>query len=161
DRAGIDDESPRGLVEQVSPLTAGGNIAGDGAVADRERPVVVDAAAYRGGGVAGQGAVADRQRPEVGKGAGAVGRGSGQGAVADRQRAEVDNGPPHPQPPEGCGVAGKAAISDEVRDRAGFEDGAANGGGILGEGGVRDGEQPDVVNGAAPSGEPQCRVAGE
>src|SRR5208283_400896 len=70
----------RSLVIDAATVVGGG-VAGDGAVAERQRPVVVDAAS-EGSGVAGDGAVAERQRSRVVDAADVVGGGvAGDGAV--------------------------------------------------------------------------------
>src|SRR5262249_26381356 len=108
---------------------------GEGAVAHRHRPAVVDAAAPGAAtGVAGEGAVAHRQRPDVDDAAAAAGCGvAGEGAVPHRHR---------PAP-----VVGQAASGD---------------GGVSGEHAVADGQRPEVVDAAAGAGvAPGDRQAGQ
>ena len=63
-----------------------GGVAGQGAVADRQRAREVEDATAGVGGVAGQGAVADCQRASVVNAAAVEGGVAGQSAIADHQR---------------------------------------------------------------------------
>ena len=124
-------------------------IAGEGAVADRHRPIVEDAAAATVGGIAGEGAVADRQRTLVEDAAAALSCAiAGEGAVADRQRAIV--GDAAAEAGEVGGIAGEGAVVQ--RQRATVIDAAAGVGGVGGEGAVVQRQRTLVEDAAAGVG---------
>jgi hypothetical protein len=136
-------------VEEAAARAGGDRVAGEGAVADGQRAVIVeDAATEAGGRVAREGAVADRQHPpnlvfDAATGASGV---VGEGAVADRQRPAVVDAAAR----DGGLVAGEGAVAD--RQRPVVLDAPAQVIGVAGEGAVADAHRAAVEEAAAVEG---------